>query len=98
MGRDAGRSLGVRAALHQEAPRAVGALRYSTTANGRSGVTSTTDAPRRGSPLRLRANCGLSSDLRTKKIQSKDLLAGVGNVFGEFLNWHIADVYCWVLC
>jgi hypothetical protein len=25
------------------------------------------------------------------------LSVGDGNVFGEFSNWHIADVYCWVL-
>jgi hypothetical protein len=69
MGRDAeGRSLGVRAALRQKhhgRRGAVVALRpdhwhesghYSTTVNGTSGVTSTADVSRRGSPLLLRAS------------------------------------------
>jgi hypothetical protein len=65
VGRDAkGRSLGVRAALRQE-DHAVGASHYSTTANGTCGVTSTTDVPRRGSPLRLRATSGLSRRKRS---------------------------------
>jgi hypothetical protein len=33
--------------------------------------------------------------LASKESWSKDLLVGAGNVFGEFSNWHIADVYCW---
>jgi hypothetical protein len=53
----------------------------SLRATGMSEVTSNADVPRRGSPLRLRTICGLSSDLRAKKSWAKDLLLGAGNVF-----------------